>query len=148
MKKKVYKVRLSGEEKKQLKEMIGKGKHPARQLTRAHLLLALDAEGNKTTTTEIARRYRCGSGPVSKVAKRYVQEGIRRGITRKKRETPPVPKIATGEAGAKIIALSCGEPPAGRSRRTLRLLEEKVVEPGIVPKISDTAIRTVLKKTR
>ena len=148
MKKKVYKVQLSGEEKKQLKEMIRKGKHPARQLTRAHLLLALDAEGNKTTTMEIAQRHQCGSGPASKAAKQYVQEGIQRVITRKKRETPPIPKIATGEVEAKIIALSCSEPPEGRSRWTLRLLEEKVVELGIVPKISDTTIRTVLKKTR
>ena len=148
MKKKVYKVQLSVEEKKQLKEMISKGKHPARQLTRAHLLLALDAEGNKTTTMEIAQRYQCGSGLVSKVAKQYVQEGLQRVITRKQRETPPVPKIATGEVEAKIIALSCSEPPVGRSRWTLRLLEEKVVELGIVAKISDTTIRDVLKKTR
>jgi transposase len=148
MKKKVYIVRLSEEEKKQLKEVIRKGKHPARQITRAHLLLALDAGGTEITVREIAQRYQCGTGLVSTVAKQYVQEGLQRVITRKQRETPPVPKIATGEVEAKIIALSCSEPPEGRSRWTLRLLEEKVVELGIVPKISDTTIRDVLKKTR
>ena len=145
MRKKVYIVRLSGEEKKQLKEMIRKGKHPARQLTRAHILLALDG-GAATTTREIAARYQCKSGLVSTVARQYVQEGMRRVITRKKRETPPIAKIATGEVEAKIIALSCSKPPEGRSRWTLRLLEEKAVELGIVPKISDTTIRDVLKK--
>jgi len=147
MKKKVYVVQLNDEERKRLKEMIRKGKHPARQLTRAHILLALDAEG-KTTVREIAQRYQCKSGLVSTVARQYVQEGIQRAITRKQRETPPRPKIATGEVEAKIIALSCSEPPQGRSRWTLRLLEEKVVELGIVPQISDTTIRSVLKKTR
>ena len=125
--------------------MIRKGKHPARQPTRARILPALDG-GAATTAREIAARYQCKSGLVSTAARQYAREGMRRVITRKKRETPPVPKIATGEAEAQIIALSCGEPPGGRSRWTLRLLEEKAVELGIAPKISDTAIRDVFKK--
>ena len=148
MRKKVYKVRLSAEEKKELKQMIRTGKHPARQITRAHLLLALDALGTEITGSDIAQRYQCGTALVSTVAKQYGKEGIQRVITGKQRETPPIPKIATGEVEAKIIALSCSEPPEGRSRWTLRLLEEKVVELGIVPKISDTTIRDVLKKRR
>ena len=41
MKKKVYIVRLSEEETKQLKEMISKGVHPARQVIRAHIAAIL-----------------------------------------------------------------------------------------------------------
>ncbi|MDR0637637.1 MAG: IS630 family transposase [Spirochaetaceae bacterium] len=80
------------------------------------------------------------------VSEQYVKEGIERVLNRKKRETPPVPAKAAGETEAKIIAASCGEPPPGYSRRDLRLLEERdKVELGI--ELSDTAIRTVLKKT-
>jgi hypothetical protein len=51
----------------------------------------------------------------------------------------------TGEVEAKIIALSCGEPPEGYSRWTLRLLESRSkVEVGI--ELSDTTIGMVLKK--
>ena len=51
----------------------------------------------------------------------------------------------TGEVEAKIIALSCSEPPEGYSRWTLRLLEEKrKVTIGI--ELLDTTIRRVLKK--
>ncbi|MHB9294089.1 hypothetical protein Holit_03215 [Hollandina sp. SP2] len=64
----------------------------------------------------------------------------------KKRETPPVPAKVTGEIEAKTIALSCGEPPVGYGRWTLRLLEERSkVELGI--ELSDTTIRSVVKKT-
>jgi hypothetical protein len=66
-------------------------------------------------------------------------------INRKERESPPVPAKVTGEIEAKIIALSYSESPAGYSRWTLRLPEERSkVELGIA--LSDTTIRSVLKK--
>jgi hypothetical protein len=74
-----------------------------------------------------------------------VKEGIDRVLNRKKRETPPVQAKVTGEIEAKIIALSCGEPPAGYGRWTLRLLEERSkVELGV--ELSDSTIWWVLKK--
>jgi hypothetical protein len=72
--------------------------------------------------TEVAKQCGCHTILVYQVSKQYVQEGLGRVLNRKKRETPPV---ITGEIEAKSIAASCGEPPAGYSRWTLRLLEEK-----------------------
>jgi hypothetical protein len=57
-----------------------------------------------------------------------------------------LPKIFDGEKEAKLIALPCSEPPKGRVRWTLRLLEEKVVELKIVDNASDNTIGRVLKK--
>ncbi|MDR2052722.1 MAG: hypothetical protein LBP80_04835 [Treponema sp.] len=54
-----------------------------------------------------------------------MKEGIERVLSRKKRESPPVPAKVTGEVEAKIIAASCSEAPAGYSRWTLRLLAER-----------------------
>jgi transposase len=83
---------------------------------------------------------------IYRVSKQYVKEGLERVLPRKKRETPPVPAKVTGEIEARIIALSCSEPPPGYSRWTLRLLEKKSkVELGI--ELSDSTIRAVLKKT-
>ncbi|MBE1288728.1 MAG: hypothetical protein GJ679_01790 [Rhodobacteraceae bacterium] len=53
-----------------------------------------------------------------------------------------------GQTEAKLIALACSEPPEGYSHWTLRLLEKRVVELGIVERASDTTIQRTLKKTR
>jgi Homeodomain-like domain len=58
-----------------------------------------------------------------------------------------VPKIFDGEKEAKLIALACSQPPKGRARWTLRLLEDKVVELNIVDRASDSTIGRTLKKT-
>ena len=52
-----------------------------------------------------------------------------------------------GEQEARLIALACGSPPAGRCRWTLRLLADKFVELGHVEKVSHETIRRTLKKT-
>ncbi|MDR3341724.1 MAG: helix-turn-helix domain-containing protein [Treponema sp.] len=152
MRGKSYRVDLLKEEEKRLKDIVSKGVHPARQVIRAHILLLLneheDIQGKAVKEPgqrEIAERCRCETGLVYRVSKQYVKEGIERVLNRKKRETPPVPAKVTGEVEAKIIALSCGEPPEGYGRWTLRLLEERSkVELGI--ELSDTTIRSVLKK--
>ena len=68
-------------------------------------------------------------------------------LSRKQRATPAVARIFDGEKEAKLIALACSKPPKGRARWTLRLLENKVVELGIVDRASDSTIGRTLKKT-
>ena len=65
------------------------------------------------------------------------------------RAMPAVARIFDGEKEAKLIALACSKPPKGRARWTwtLRLLENKVVELGIVDRASDSTIGRALKKT-
>ena len=69
---------------------------------------------------------------VYRVRKQLVEEGLEAVLSRKQRATPAVPAIFDGEKEAKLIALACSKPPKGRTRWTLRLLENKVVELGIV----------------
>ena len=68
-------------------------------------------------------------------------------LTRKKRETPPIPPIFDGEAQAKLTALACSEPPEGRARWTIRLLAEHVVERKIVEAAHFNTVGRALKKT-
>jgi transposase len=147
MREKVYRVQLTKDEKKRLEEIVSRGLHPARQVRRAHILLLLNEEEGKPVTeqSEIAARCGCTTRVVYTVSRQYVKEGLERVLNRKKRETPPVQAKVTGEVEAKIIAVSCSEPPAGYSRWTLRLLEERSkVMIGI--KLSDTTIGGVLKR--
>src|SRR3981189_999131 len=55
--------------------------------------------------------------------------------------------IFDGAAEARLMALACSKPPAGRARWTLQLLEEAVVELKIVKRASDNTIGRTLKKT-
>jgi transposase len=152
MRAKIYRVHLTEDEEKQLTDLIGRGAHPARQVTRARVLLLLnektDQEGKPAKIPEqkeIAGQCRCHTDLVYKVGKQYVKEGIERVLNRKKRETPPTPAKVTREVEAKLLALSRREPPPGYDRWTLRLLEEwSKAELGI--ELSDTTIRSVLLK--
>jgi hypothetical protein len=67
-------------------------------------------------------------------------------LNRKKRETPPTPKILDGKQEAEVIALRLGKPPAGFAHWTLRLLADQVVELGIADTISHETVRRTLKK--
>jgi transposase len=152
MRTKHYKVALTPEERDVLVALTKKGSHPARQITRANILLFLDGKpegvkGTVRTDAEIAAKCRCDPKVVYTVSKQYAEQGLDRALNRKKRETPPVPPKVTGEVEAKIIAMACGQPPEGYSRWTLRLYEDhSKTFAGI--QLSDTTIREVLKKLR
>src|ERR1700756_259156 len=68
----------------------------------------------------------------NRVRKQLVEEGFEAVLSRKPRAMPAIARIFDGEKEAKLIALACSKPPKGRARWTLRLLENKVVELGIV----------------
>jgi transposase len=149
MRGKKYKVYLTESERKQLLKTVRNGKNPASKITKANILLCLDENaGPVGTQAEIAKACHVSTATVYHVAKDFATESIDEILTRKKRDTPPIAPIATGDTEARIIALACGEPPKGFSRWTLRLLEEKTVELGIVDHISDNTIGRLLKKHR
>jgi len=144
---KKYKVYLEPEQRKRLEEIVNRGKHSATVVKRANILLSLDENtGSVLKQEEIAKVLSVSTVTIMKISKQFVQEGLESVIHLKKCETPPVKPIATGDIEAKIIALACSEPPKGRSRWTLRLLEEKVIELQIADAISDNTIGRLLKK--
>ena len=73
--------------------------------------------------------------------------GLRSGGEPQAPRQPTESLIFDGEKEAKLIALACSKPPKGRARWTLRLLENKVVELGIVERASNSTIGRTLKKT-
>ena len=142
-----YVIELSNQEKVRLMEIVKKGNSPARTILRANILLASDKQSDKyMTVSEIANAYRTTPTTVQTVRASYCKKGLEATITRKKRETPPIPAKVTGEVEAHIIALACGQPPEGYSRWTLRLLADKTVELGYIESISHVTVSTILKK--
>ena len=147
---KKYVVLLSGEERERLEALLRKGKSPAQRQLKARILLKADVSesGEGWSDSRIIKALETSASMIYRVRKQLVEEGFEAVLSRKQRATPPVPKIFDGEKEAKLIALACSKPPKGRVRWTLRLLENKVVELGIVDRASDSTIGRTLKKTR
>jgi hypothetical protein len=146
---KKYVVRLSGEERERLEELIRKGKSPAQRLLKARILLKADASeaGEGWSDSRIIEALETSASMIYRVRRQLVEEGFEAVLNRKQRATPAVARIFDGEKEAKLIALACSKPPKGRARWTLRLLENKVVELNIVERASDSTIGRTLKKT-
>ncbi len=144
-----YVVRLSAEERLALEAMIRKGKSPAQRLLKARILLKADAseEGESWSDSRIIEALETSISMVYRVRKQLVEEGFEAVLSRKAPAAPAVPRIFDGEKEARLIALACSKPPEGYARWSLRLLETKVVELGIVEAASDSTIQRVLKKT-
>jgi len=146
---KKYVVRLSVEERQQLETLIRKGKGPARRLLKARILLKADVSeaGPGWSDSKIIVALDTSASMVYRVRRQLVEEGFEAVLSRKQRKMPAVPRIFDGEKEAKLITLACSKPPKGQARWTLRLLENKVVELGIVDHASDSTIGRTLKKT-
>jgi len=143
-----YAVKLSEAERAQLRTLIGRGTAPARQLTRARILLKANqgAGGPGWTDAAIAGALDVHSATVSRVRREYVTQGMRAALER----TPPdrvYPRKADGALEAQLIAVACGAPPAGQARWTLRLLASELVRLEVVDGISYETVRRVLKQT-
>ena len=142
-------MRLSSEERQQLETLVRKGKSPARRLLKARILLKADVSeaGEGWSDSRIIEALDASPSMVYRVRKQLVEEGFAAVLSRKQRATPAVAPIFDGEKEAKLIALACSKPPQGHARWSLRLLENKVVELGIVDRASDSTIGRTLKKT-
>jgi transposase len=145
---KKYIVRLSTDERDRLNAMINIGKHPARKLLKARILLKADisVDGEGWSDSRIAEALDTSTDTVLRTRQRLVEEGVDGALAYKYSPASARPRIFDGVAEAKLIALACGEPPKGRARWTLQLLEEQVVELKIVERASDNTIGRTLKK--
>lgn len=144
---KKYIVRLSEKERDEIEEIVKKLKGTSERVRRANVLLKADADGPHWTDAKIAEALSCRTRTVENIRLRFVTEGFEAVLNRKKRETPPRPKILDGKQEAEVIALRLGKPPAGFANWTLRLLAGQVVELGIADAISYETVRRTLKKT-
>jgi hypothetical protein len=146
---KEFTVRLKASERAKVTRLVSSGSHPARMMNRARVLLALDeSQGPVSDRRVVAERLGTSESTVYLVAKAYtVHAGrVEDVIARKKRETPPVEPKVTGDVEARVTALACSQPPAGRARWTLRLLEIHVALTDGIPPMDHSTIGRVLKR--
>lgn len=138
-------VSLTDEQRRELTDLIKKGKTAARIQNRARILLLADrSQGDKQTREQISQATGSCKLTVSNICRRFVQHGLDAALTERPRPGQ-TPKI-TGEVEAHLIALACSTPPEGQKHWTLKMLSEKLVELHLVDSISEVAIHQRLKK--
>ena len=145
---KKYVVKLTALERERLETMVSGGKHPAQRLTKARILLKADAgeAGEGWSDSQIATALDTSLATIARTRQQLVEEGFEAVLSRKHSPNSARKRIFDGAAEARLIALTRSEPPTGRARWTLSLLEDKVVELNIVARASDNTIGRTLKK--
>ena len=142
-------IMLNEAQHKQLETFAKNGTHNAHLVNRAKVILALDRSGKKDhlRITRISDQVGLSRQAIYDIRDAFLaSESIETFLTRKKRETPPVPAKITGETEAQIIAIACSEPPKGYAKWTVRLISQRTVELCIAGGIGKTAVGNVLKK--
>ena len=143
-----YRVKLSAEERQELKTLVSHGRAAAYKQTLGRVLLLsdeADADG-AMKDEDIARVLQIGRATVERVRRRCVEEGLERALGRKEQLNRRQKRL-DGQGEAHLVALACAEPPEGRAGWTLKLLADRLVECEIVESISPETVRQTLKKT-
>lgn len=141
-----YAVCLTPDQRQELTAMLSRGRELARTLCKARILLLCDrSQGQTRPDAQVAQAVLCDAQTVLRTRRRFVEGGLGLALHDKARPGA-VPKL-TGEVEAHLVHLACSEAPAGRSRWTLALLADKLVELRLVESISPTQVGVRLKKT-
>ena len=143
-----YRVVLSDDERAELRTLTGSGIAPARMLTRARILLKADHgdAGPGWSDAAIAGALDVNPSTVLRVRRQFVEQGLTATLDRTRPDRVYARRL-DGNAEARLIALTCGTPPDGHHRWSLRLLADELVRLEVVETISHEAVRQTLKKT-
>jgi len=147
---KKYIVTLTKDERDTLSGLTSKGKHRSQKILNALTLLACDEskyQTKRSTNEEMSHVLNISMRKIDRLKKRFVEEGLDIALNGRKGSRIYSKKV-DGDFEAHLVALSCGEPPEGFARWSLRLLADKVVELGYIDNISHESVRHVLKKTK
>ena len=118
-----YRVELSQAERSELTVLLSGGKHAARKLKRAQILLAADAGASDE---EIATSVRVGGSTVYRTKRRFVVGNLEEALSEEPR--PGADRKLSGKEEALLEATACSGPPEGRARWTPELLADALVK--------------------
>lgn len=144
-----YIVTLESHERAQLEALVSKGRHASQTVVSALILLNCDTSVERQRrrgSEELAEVLQISAKKIDRVKRCFVEQGLD-GVLVRKPSQRVYERIVDGDVEAHLIALSCGEPPEGYARWSLRLLADKAVQLHYVEAISHETIRRTLKKT-
>lgn len=137
-----HRIQLSAADRRFLQAFRSKGQHSARELTRAHILLALEAE---VPTGHIQQVLGVSRMVIWRTQSAYREKGLDYALYDVARPGQPA-KYSTDQQ-AEVVALACGPPPEGAARWTIRLLTIAARHRPKLEGINRESVRQMLKKT-
>ena len=117
-----FDVDLSQAERDELKALLAGGRHAARKIKRAQILLAAD-EG--VTDEVIAATVKASGSTIYRTRRRFVEGNLEGALSEQPR--PGAERKLSSREVALLIATACSKPPPGRARWTLELLADEMV---------------------
>ena len=138
-----YRVTLTQCERDELGALLSRGKHPARRLKRAQILLAADAG---VGDEDIASSIGVGGSTVYRTKRRFVEGDLDLALSEEPR--PGAERKLTGKEEALLVATACSNPPAGRARWTLDLLTDALVKLTAHESLSRETVRRRLAENK
>lgn len=141
-------VRLTDHQRHSLHRLVRTGTHPAAMLKRAQILLKVDVDGpDGWSDTRTGKTLNCSFMTVRRVRQQFVAQGLDATLHRK-RPTGRQYRKLDGRQEAQLVAVACSPAPSGRSRWTMTLLADRLVELNVVESIDPATVWRTLKKTR
>ena len=135
-------LHLTDEDRSVVDEIRSKGVHHSREVARAHVLSCLD---RGIPETQILSVLGIGRTALWRTRSAYLQGGVELAVFDVQRSGRP-PQYDT-DAEARVTALACSTPPAGRQRWTLVELERLARQEPSLSHVSRETVRRMLKKT-
>ncbi len=134
--------KLKTRDREFLTNLTKTGSRNSREFERAYILLALD-KGKKHD--EIQDFYNVSRITIWRIKRNYMEAGVVGAIQDEPRSGQPIKYDE--KIKADIVALACSKAPEGRSRWTLRSLENTLKIEHSLETINRETIRLILKKT-
>jgi transposase len=138
-----YRVELSQAERDELTALLSGGKHAARKLKRAQILLAADAGASDEA---IATSVAVGGSTVYRTKRRFVLGNLEAALSEEPR--PGAKRKLTGKEEALLVATACSSPPEGRRRWTLELLAGAMIKLTEHEELSGETVRRRLAENK
>ena len=149
---KIYRVKLSADERNEF-EKVAKGKRgqlkiAAWKVQRANAMLMCDEgdSGPAWRDEDIADAFATTTRSLENWRKQAVLEGPLSILERQKQVSTKALKL-DGEKEAKLTQIACSKPVHGKSKWSLRMLADRLVELEIVDAVSHETVRRTMKKT-
>ena len=144
-----HRVKLTTDERRELQQLVREGRSAGWKLRRAAALLKCDqGEGGPGwPDAQIAEAFEVTTRSLENWRKQAVERGPLSLLERKPQDRWKHRKL-DGVGEARLVQLACSQPPAGRSRWSLRLLADQLVTLEVVDSIGHECVRRTLEKTR
>jgi transposase len=136
------KLHLSEEARSIIEGIRAKGLHQSREVNRAHILSSLDRGVPESQIMDVLG---VGRTAVWRTRAAYLQGGVELALFDVERSGRP--RQYDTDAEARVTALACSTPPAGRQRWTVVELERVARQELGLAGVSRETVRRMLKKT-